>query len=43
MKDAEFLGDTDMLLRDGAELFNPQMAYDMVKTTFINKMPGNRD
>ena len=40
---SEFLDDTDILLRTGAEKFEPQRAYDMVKNTFIDKMPGKKD
>jgi predicted nucleotidyltransferase component of viral defense system len=43
MQDKEFLGDTDLLLRQDAVPFNPQQAFEMVKTTFIDRMPGRRD
>lgn len=43
MQDSEFLGDTDILLREGAEPFNPKEAYKLVKELFIDKMPGKRD
>ena len=43
LQDSEFLDDTDILLRTGAEKFEPQRAYDMVKNTFIDKMPGKKD
>ena len=39
----EFLGDMDILVREGAEQFNPNKAYDLVKKTFIDLMPGSRD
>ena len=32
-----------ILLRAGADKFNPQRAYAMVKEAFIDKMPGKRD
>lgn len=43
MEDSEFLGDTDILLREGAEPFDPQEAYRLVKEQLIDKMPGKRD
>ncbi len=43
MRDPEFLGDTDILLREGANPFKPQEAYKLVKEQFIDKMPGKRD
>ncbi len=43
MQDSEFLNDTDILLRDGAPRFEPQRAYEMVKSTFVDRMPGRRD
>lgn len=43
MADPEFLDDTDILLREGALKFEPYRAYDMVKSTFIDRMPGRRD
>ena len=39
----EFLGDMDILIREGADRFNPTDAYELVKKTFIDLMPGNRD
>lgn len=39
----EFLGDMDILIREGANRFNPTTAYDLVKKTFIDLMPGSRD
>ena len=39
----EFLGDMDILLRRGADRFNPDRAYVLVKKTFIDLMPGSRD
>lgn len=43
MQDPEFLGDTDILLREGTYPFKPQEAYQLVKEQFIDKMPGKRD
>ena len=43
MQDPEFLGDTDILLREGTNPFKPQEAYQLVKEQFIDKMPGKRD
>lgn len=43
MEDPEFLGDTDMLLREGANLFDPLQAYDRLKHTFVDQMPGKKD
>ncbi|MBR3527896.1 MAG: hypothetical protein IKN88_09025 [Bacteroidales bacterium] len=39
----EFLGDSDILLRVGAEPFDPIAAYTLVKEQFIEKMPGKRE
>lgn len=43
MADPEFLDDTDILLREGAPKFEPHRAYNMIKSTFIDRMPGRRD
>lgn len=43
IKEQEQRGDTDILLRAGADKFDPQRAYAMVKHTFIDKLPGKRD
>ena len=43
MQDPEFLGDSDILLREGAEPFDPAKAYMLVKEQFIDRMPGRRD
>ena len=43
MQDPEFLGDSDILLRVGAEPFAPEAAYKLVKEQFIDKMPGKRE
>ncbi len=43
MQDQEFLDDTDILLREGAPHFEPQRAYEMIKESFIEIMPGKRD
>lgn len=43
MQDAEFLSDMDILIREGAPHFDPKTAYENVKTTFIDLMPGKRD
>lgn len=40
MKDPEFLGDSDILLRVGAEPFDPVTAYELVKEQLIDRMPG---
>lgn len=42
MQDVEFLGDMDLLVRVGTPRFDPMVAYESVKTTFLNLMPGNR-
>ncbi len=43
MQDPEFLEDTDVLLRTGADAFDPHSAFDLVRTTFIDRMEGRRD
>ena len=43
LQDPEFLGDTDLLLRSEADIFNPLQAYEMVKAAFIDKIEGRRD
>lgn len=43
MQDPEFLGDTDVLLRTDAPRFEPAPAWDLVKRTFVDRMPGKRD
>lgn len=43
MQDSEFLDDTNILLRNGADKFDPQRAFQMVKDKFINRMEGRRD
>lgn len=43
IQDSEFLNDTDILLRQGADKFNPERAYKMVMENFIDRMPGKRD
>lgn len=43
MQDPEFLDDTNILLRDGTDRFDPERAFQMVKDTFIERMPGRRD
>ena len=43
MQDPEFLDDTDILLRADAPQFNPEQAFKMVKSTFIDRMSGRRD
>ena len=42
MQDPEFLGDTEGLLRYG-QTFDPVRAFELVKTTFIDQLPGRRD
>ena len=37
MLDSEFLGDTQLLLRNG-EAYNPQEAYELVKASLLNRM-----
>ena len=41
--DPEFIGDTEILLRSDADKFDATLAYDLVKNTFIDRMPGKRD
>jgi len=43
MQDPDFLNDMDILLREGAPKFDPQTAFELVKTTFIDRLPGRRD
>ena len=43
LQDTEFATDTGLLLRIGADNFEPLAAYEMVKTAFIDKMEGKRD
>ena len=43
MHDPEFLDDTNALLRVDADTFDPTRAYALVRETFIERMPGNRD
>ena len=43
MQDPDFLDDTDILLREGAPKFNPERAFELVRTTFIERMSGRRD
>lgn len=43
MQDGDFLSDMDHLYRVGLPRFDPIAAYEQVKTTFINFMPGKRD
>ena len=43
MQDADFLSDMDILVREGATRFDPVAAYEHVKTTFIDRMPGKRE
>ncbi len=43
MSDTEFTGDMDILLRTGSESFNPERAFELIKTAFIDRMPGKRD
>ena len=42
LQDPEFLDDTDILLRAGADKFNPQRAYAMVKEAFILEFKSQR-
>lgn len=43
MQDNDFLSDMNLLIRVGAPHFDPTAAYEKVKTTFLDMMPGNRD
>lgn len=43
ISDPEFLSDTDLLLREGSTPFDPQLAWDLVKQTFVNCMSGKRE
>ncbi len=43
MEDPDFLHDTELLLRIDSEPFNPAIAYQLVKETFIERMPGKRE
>ena len=40
MQDPEFLGDTELLLRPDAGRFEPERAFQMVRETFIERLPG---
>jgi len=42
MQDPEFLGDTELLLRPDADKFDPERAFQMVRETFIDRLPGRR-
>ena len=42
LQDPEFLFDTDNLLREGVACFDPLSAWQLVKRTFVDKMPGKR-
>ena len=42
MQDPEFLGDTELLLRPDADKFEPERAFQMVRETFIDRLPGRR-
>jgi len=39
----EFLSDTDILLREEATHFDPFPAWELVKQTFVDRMPGKRE
>ena len=43
LQDTDFLNDMNILIREGAPRFDPKTAYETVKTTFLDKMPGKRD
>ena len=43
MEDPDFLHDTELLLRTDSEPFDPATAYQLVKETFIERMPGKRE
>lgn len=42
MRDSEFLGDTELLLRPDADKFDPERAFQMVRESFIEKLSGRR-
>jgi hypothetical protein len=42
MHDSEFLGDTELLLRPGADKFDPERAFQMVRESFIERLSGRR-
>ena len=42
LQDAEFIGDTNTLLRIDADSYDPMMAWELVKQTFVERMPGRR-
>ena len=42
MQDPEFLGDTELLLRPDVGRFEPERAFQMVRETFIDRLPGRR-
>ena len=41
MQDPEFLGDVSLILRPEIA-FSPQEAYDLVRETLIERIPGRR-
>jgi len=43
MNDVDFLNDMNILIRERSERFDPIVAYENVKTTFLDLMPGKRD
>ena len=43
MRDDEFLGDMELLLREDAGRFNPTEAYEQVRTAFIEQLRGKRE
>lgn len=43
MEAPDFLHDTELLLRTNSKPFDPQIAYQMVKETFIERMLGKRE
>ena len=43
LQDPEFLTDTEILLREDAAKFNPLSAWELVKQTFVDRMPGKRE
>lgn len=42
MRDSEFLGDTELLLRPDADKFDPERAFQMVRESFIERLSGRR-
>ncbi len=43
LQDPEFLSDTNILLRENAANFDPFLAWEIVKQTFVDRMEGKRE